>query len=726
MIGLLGFDLLRAELWPLFGLCLLSALLGMAALAARQKSRERLADRDLLPTLCVSFSSNRARLRIGLEASALGLAVFAILGPVRGYTEVPVVRKGLDIVICLDTSRSMLARDLSPDRLERARREVGDLLENLAGDRVALVAFSGVAREVAPLTRDRNALKGFLKRVSPEDNRVGGTSLGAALEYALTIFDGRTGAHEAIVVLTDGEDLSGEGLEVARRAKEQGIGVYVVGLGTEQGGKIPIVGPGGAEYFLRGPDGEEVVTKLDRESLGQLATVTGGAFLTTSDSPSPLAEIYSKRIGKLDRREMGGSDEKVPHDRFQWALVPGALCALLALGLRERRSARAIARQLAKGLRTAGIVLFPLFVLTLGEPILHAQDGPEPVEIAAPFDDPDPQAAVVLAHVIECAESDRLEEALLWLNFSLGIEPDDIEKVASSEVLTASAEVERHRFVWSDLEKAHLRYAKGIVLDRLGITSKATSEFLAAAALAGPGDLRARGLYNRGTIRLVETEAKRAGFIADAQSQGAGSPPLPPTPGVQEEEPEDPIEVLREGYGAARELLVENMKVDPNHVDTRANLELIVRRLRELDEMEKQEQEQEQQDPENSEEQEDSDEKKDDQPKDDQPEDEQPKDEQPKDEQPKDDQPEDDQPEDDQPEDEQPKDEQPKDDQEVEEPETPDEEQQQPAPEPMKLEDMTPQELARLLDSLEDLEKEQASLEKRLQGAGQIPVAKDW
>jgi len=720
VIGLLGFNFLRVELWPLFGLVLVFVLLGVVSSSLRRAALKRLSDNELLAVLSANYSRNRARLRLCLEATSAALIVLAILGPVRGYTEIPVNRKGLDIVICLDTSRSMLARDLAPDRLERARREVRGLLENLAGDRVALVAFSGNAREVAPLTRDRNALLSFLDRISPVDNRMGGTSLGAALERSLTIFDGRTGAHEAIVVLTDGEDLEGEGLTVARRAKEQGIGIYVVGLGTEQGGKIPIVGRDGVERFLRGPDGEEVLTRLDRESLAQLATVTDGAFLTTSDSATPLEEIYHKRIGKLDRREMGGGDERVPHDRYQWALVPGVLLALLALGTRERRPARVVSRVLANARRLAGLVMLPLFFAAS----LGATDGSAQEEVAGSppsFSDQNPQAAMVLEHVLECVREENFSEALSWLEFSLGMAVSDAENLVAVELdgKEQGAVVDPHeRFPWTDLERAHLRYAKGIVLDRLGEIAPALMEFQAAAALAGPGEIRTRGLYNRGTIQLLATEAKRDGFIEESKAQAGGGAPVPsppPLPGAPDEEPENPIEVLREGYGKARNFLLEHMKLDSSHVDTRANLELIVRRLRELDLIEEQQEDQEQdqeQEEQDGEESEDSEEESDEasEPEEDSPSDEDSQSSE----------------ESEEPEDEEgePEEEPAPSEEEQEQEEAPKEE--EPAGAPMQLEDMSPQELARLLDDLSALEEKQAALQKRLQGARQVPVDRDW
>ena len=230
----------------------------------------------------------------------------------------------------------MLVRDLRPDRLDRARREVAGLLERMRGDRVALIAFAGDAREVAPLTHDRTTLRHLLETLDPDDNEQGGTDLGAALQRALSLFDGRSGAHEAIVMLTDGEDLEGQGLEVARTAAERGIRVFVVGMGTPEGGKIPVRLDDGREGFLTDRDGNEVVSALDGESLAALAAATGGDYLSCAQSVTPLEELYAKRITRLEGVELGTGEEWVPHDRFQWALVVAAACMLGELGLRER------------------------------------------------------------------------------------------------------------------------------------------------------------------------------------------------------------------------------------------------------------------------------------------------------------------------------------------------------------------------------------------------------
>jgi len=334
----IGFDLLRPGWWWVFPLALVVQLVGLAGLRRRRTDLRRfVAARQLLRFVPLA-SPLRTGLRLALSCAGLFLLGFSLLGPVRGYTTRQTIRRGLDIVACIDTSRSMLAQDLRPDRLERAKREVRGLLEHLRGDRCALVAFSGDAREVAPLTHDRTTLSALLDHVSTDDNQVGGTDLAAALQHSLDMFDGRTGAHEAICLLTDGEDLEGHAAELAARAAERGIRVFVVGVGTEAGGKIPFVGADGREGFLRGPDGEEVVSRLDGESLRKIAEATGGAYLSVEMSPTPLEELYDAKIATLEGREFESGERRVPHDRFQWTLALAVACMLVEVGLRERRS----------------------------------------------------------------------------------------------------------------------------------------------------------------------------------------------------------------------------------------------------------------------------------------------------------------------------------------------------------------------------------------------------
>ncbi len=334
MIALLGFDLARAGAAPWLLLAPLCVAVGIHSLRQSGLARRRLVSARLESRLLPGHSPGRSRWRVILAGTSALFMGLALLGPVRGFTLREVERRGVDIVLCVDTSRSMLVKDLDSEasRLELAQRQILLLLDSLAGDRAALLAFSGDAREVAPLTRDKNALRWFLTTMGPEDNRRGGTDLGLAMEHALELFDGRTGAHEAIVLLTDGEDLEGHGLDMAHEASKRGIRVYVVGMGSDVGGKIP----DGQRGFVKDSRGQEVVSKLDSTTLEAIASATGGIYLNAR-TPLALERIHKQHIAQLEGRAYQHGKEKIPHDRFQWPLAMALLCMLMEVGLRDRK-----------------------------------------------------------------------------------------------------------------------------------------------------------------------------------------------------------------------------------------------------------------------------------------------------------------------------------------------------------------------------------------------------
>lgn len=281
--------------------------------------------------------ARRSFVRMALGAVCVLATALALLGPVRGFTLVPVERRQIDVVLALDTSRSMLVEDVAPNRLERAKVEIGALLDAMQGERFALIGFAGSARDVTPLTRDLETARYFLERLSPEDNRKGGTDLGAALRLALERFEDASGANEAIVLVTDGEDLSGEGLEAAKVAAERGIRVHVLGMGTEGGGKIPD-GQGG---FIVDPEAEggaaEVVSKLEPSSLREIAESTGGIYLAAKGRVLPLEELYQRAIEPMEGRDIVDGKERVPLDRFQWPLALAILALVIEGALRDTR-----------------------------------------------------------------------------------------------------------------------------------------------------------------------------------------------------------------------------------------------------------------------------------------------------------------------------------------------------------------------------------------------------
>ncbi len=277
------------------------------------------------------------RVRTGLVVFAWALAALALLQPAWGEKERTIEQRGIDLVVALDLSQSMLARDEDPSRLARAKRSIRELAERARGDRLALVVFAGEARLVVPLTQDVDSMLDMVDLAEPHDLARGGTDLAAAIEVSLGALGGESGEHGAIVLLTDGEDLESRGRRAASTAAERGIVVHCVGYGSDRGSKIPVEGASGEE-FLRDREGNEVVTALDPESLRAIAEATGGSFSRAIRTETPLVDLYEARIVPMASKAFASEERREPANRFQWPLLVAALLVLAELAIAGRSS----------------------------------------------------------------------------------------------------------------------------------------------------------------------------------------------------------------------------------------------------------------------------------------------------------------------------------------------------------------------------------------------------
>lgn len=327
--------LLRPE-WAPF---LLAVPLVVLGLWLRDRARRRrLADvlGPRAPRLAAEASVARRRWRRTFFTAALLLAGVAALQPAWGESTRPVEPRGVDLLVCLDVSRSMLARDVPPSRLERARREIRALADRAAGDRLGLVVFAGEARLVIPLTRDRASFVELAALAGPLSVPRGGTDLGAALDTALAALAGHDAEHVAVLLLTDGEDHAERGLRVARAAAQRGITVHCIGFGSARGAKIP-VGDEGGESFLRDRAGNEVVSALKPATLRRIADATGGVYVDALEQPHALQQLYEARIEPAARAAFRARRDREKENRYQWPLLAAFLLWIAELGLGERR-----------------------------------------------------------------------------------------------------------------------------------------------------------------------------------------------------------------------------------------------------------------------------------------------------------------------------------------------------------------------------------------------------
>ncbi len=304
----------------------LGIFLFYARAAAAKRFRERFASDDLLPRIAPRLSVARRRLKDFLLMSAAVLVTIAWADPQVGTRLEEVKREGIDLVVALDVSHSMLAKDVAPSRLEKAKHEVRTLLDKLQGDRVALAAFSGKAVIVCPLTLDYGAAEIFLDVMDPDVISYPGTSIGAAIKTALQAFGEESHAGKAILLITDGEDHEEQISSALKEAKEKGVVIHAVGIGSPQGVPIPTGAQGGD--FKRDRDGNVVVTRLDETTLQEIAAETGGVYQRWSSSEGELDQIIAA-ISGLEKGELGMKRFTQYEHRFQ----PFLLAALLLLAV---------------------------------------------------------------------------------------------------------------------------------------------------------------------------------------------------------------------------------------------------------------------------------------------------------------------------------------------------------------------------------------------------------
>lgn len=311
--------------------------LGVALFRWAEQRRRALIARIVAPKLRSLLAGNTSPFRRWLRAAcvlgALGLLAVTLAGPQLGYDTLEVPHRGRDVIIAMDVSRSMLATDVAPTRLQRAKLLAEDLVGELGSDRLGLVAFAGSAFLQAPLTLDHGAVLAAVDELDTELIPKGGSNIAAAIRSCAEAFGKAEGFSRAIVVISDGEELDADGLEAARQAGAAGIRIFTVGVGSEEGSEIPL-GPG---EFVRDQSGKVVQSRLDAGRMREIAEVTGGFYLPLDEDAARL--LSTEGIGRMQEVEMSASASRRPIERYQWPL--GAAVALLCLqalvGERRRR-----------------------------------------------------------------------------------------------------------------------------------------------------------------------------------------------------------------------------------------------------------------------------------------------------------------------------------------------------------------------------------------------------
>lgn len=311
----------------LHALWFVPVLVVFAAIIAqfRRARLTRFIERDLLRALNKTTAPGKQRMKTALMIAALGFIIIALTRPQWNPQPREVRRMGRDIVFIVDVSRSMLADDLSPSRLERAKIAIGDVLDTLQGDRIALIAFAGTAVVKAPLTLDYGFFRQSLEELSPDSVARGGTLIGDAIRKAVVdIYEEKQGGLRDIILITDGEDHESFPVEAAGRAGELGMRIIAIGLGDEHVGKpIPITDRFGRRSYLR-HNGEVVLSKLDSATLRKVAeSSAGGVYFNVATGNINLDEVYSQLIQNAEKQELE-SREAVQYQEKSYIFLTAA------------------------------------------------------------------------------------------------------------------------------------------------------------------------------------------------------------------------------------------------------------------------------------------------------------------------------------------------------------------------------------------------------------------
>jgi Ca-activated chloride channel family protein len=322
-----------------------TACLGLAVLfrhmhKKRQAALERFAAQQLIGRLTRHVSGSRRRYKNMLLLFAVLFCFAALARPQYGFKWVDVKRKGIDLLFALDTSKSMLAEDIRPNRLTRAHLAILDFVQQLDGDRVGLMPFAGSAYLMCPLTLDYEAFEDSLAAVSTDIIPRGGTNIASVVNLAMeTLTNGAN--HKILIILTDGENLEGDAVKAAEEAAREGMTIYTVGVGTSQGELIPIAGESG-RGFIKDQMGNFITSRLDETVLSAIAGKSGGMYVPLGSSGEGLETIYQQKLALIPKEELAERRHKVPLERFEWPLAAALLCLVLELLVGERRKVRAL------------------------------------------------------------------------------------------------------------------------------------------------------------------------------------------------------------------------------------------------------------------------------------------------------------------------------------------------------------------------------------------------
>ena len=326
-------------LWALLAVIPLIVIVFIFIQNWKRRKIRKFGSQDIVKRLMPNVSNTLPVVKFVLYTLAMISLLIGLANLQFGTKLEEVKREGIDLMICLDVSNSMLAEDLSPNRLERSKRAIYQLIEKLHNDRLGIIVFAGQAYVQLPITTDYSSAKLFLETIGTDIVPTQGTSIGSAINLAMESFDFENGTSKSIIVITDGENHEDDAMNSATEAKDKGVIVNTIGMGSEKGGPIPVYKNGAQIDFRKDNAGNTVVTKLNESMLKEIATAGNGSYVRASNANAGLGIIMDE-IDKMEKKEFGSKSFKDYEDRFQIFLIIALFLIVLESFISNRRSTK--------------------------------------------------------------------------------------------------------------------------------------------------------------------------------------------------------------------------------------------------------------------------------------------------------------------------------------------------------------------------------------------------
>ena len=303
----------------------------------KKRAQRSFANNTLLDVLSPSKSIFKGSLKLVLALLVLACMSFALVNPKIGTKLETVKREGVDVVFALDVSTSMLAEDIAPNRLEKSKQLVRQIINTLAGDRIGIIGYAGSAFPQVPITTDFSSARLFLSGMNTNMVSSQGTAMTQAIEMAETYYNDIEQKNRVLFLISDGEDHQGDYASIAAQATEKGIKIYTIGVGTTAGARIPLKRGGVLQSYKRDKDNQVVITKLNKETLQEIAQAANGEYLDGSNTKELVEQVQNILAG-MDKKEFDAKQFSDFKDQFQWFLAGALLFLVLDVLLLERKT----------------------------------------------------------------------------------------------------------------------------------------------------------------------------------------------------------------------------------------------------------------------------------------------------------------------------------------------------------------------------------------------------